>query len=100
MQQTVWRQFGERLSASFVNIHNHRDGQFVITVNKRRDADIVKLASAFAICHSVFPAGSSNVAGHLGRRKSLERDKVGIVAYWHLASFRCVAKLVAYWANN
>ena len=20
--------------------------------------------------------------------------------YWHIASFRCVAKLVAYWTNN
>jgi hypothetical protein len=22
------------------------------------------------------------------------------VAYWHIASFRCVAKLVAYWTND
>jgi len=22
------------------------------------------------------------------------------VAYWHLAPFRCVAKLVVYWTNN
>jgi hypothetical protein len=57
MQQTVWRQFGERRSASLVNIHNHRDGQIVKTVIKRRDADIAKPANAFSVCHLILITG-------------------------------------------
>jgi len=61
-QITAGRQFGERCSAGFVNIHHHRDGRIAITVLKRRDDDIAKLANAFAVCHPVLPAGRIELA--------------------------------------